>query len=150
MIVSLSKFYMVLIRYTSWLTHVRRFYNNPITIDLFWLVTTHSFVDGTDIPKLIVTSFLSGLVLIWIWTQQVTLKHMYWATEQHHLIFLKRCPYSHRRKNLNVPLITVMRTSNVLKITATWISSTLYFPCRFYKKQQISKQYLRSWVKWKP
>jgi len=64
MIVSLSTFYVVFVQYTSWLTQVRRFYNNPITIDLLWLVTTHSMVDGTDIPKLTVSSFLRGLVLI--------------------------------------------------------------------------------------
>jgi hypothetical protein len=63
MIVPLSQFYIVLAQYNSWLTQLRRFYNNPITIDLFWLVPMHSLVDGTDIPKLTVSSFLSGLVL---------------------------------------------------------------------------------------
>ena len=138
--VALSKFYIVLVQHTSWLSQVRRFSNNPITVDLFWLVTTHSLVDGTDIPKWTVSTLLSGLVLTWIWTQQVTPKHWY-SAKQHYVTFQKNCLYNHRNNNLQLHLITVMRTSNVFIIAAKWISSTFYFTWRFYKKQQISKQY---------
>jgi hypothetical protein len=77
MIISLSNFYVVLDQYTSWLKQVRRFYNNLITIDLFWPLKMQSLVDGTNIPKLTVSSFLSGLVLTCLRTQQVTLKYRY-------------------------------------------------------------------------
>ena len=113
MIISLSNFYVVLDQYTSWLKQVRRFYNNLITIDLFWPLKMQSLVDGTNIPKLTVSSFLSGLVLTCLRTQQVTLKYRYWATKQNYVTFLQKCLYNNLHKNLKVPFITVMRTSNV-------------------------------------
>jgi hypothetical protein len=38
------------------------FYNDPITIELFWL-SWHSLVEGTDVSKLTVSSFFTGLVI---------------------------------------------------------------------------------------
>jgi len=98
--VFLSKFYMVLLQFTSWLSQIRRFCNNPITIDLFWLVTTHSLVDGTDIPKWTVSTLISELVVTSIWTQHLTPKHWYSATKQHYVTFQKNCLYNHRNRNL--------------------------------------------------